>query len=300
MWPSPRDPSAEAVEAYLESALGDVQRIRSIAESFAAQSQAVGLLAGAASRTVRGELLGLAEPFALPPRAERDVGAGAERVALMFSGGSTRLAVVVQARRAASLEDVEKAGRLVADGRAERAWLVALAGAPAEVRERARFQGVLFTGPSEFELLAAEAGAPVARPAPKGVALVTCEPWKSAAAARVVEDAEASGKADAGRVLKALAADVRFKVHMKDAAKVVADAVKEANAMKPQERKARRAALLSLDEYEVLRENAPFLAAELGCPVEVLTSGNPESRTDRLRGKAEAALPLRPAIAIEY
>ncbi len=293
----PRDRQAEAVEAYLAALLDDTQRIRQVAESFAQQNLAVPVAERAASRTVRAELLGADAPFVFPPMVDREVTLKGEKFALVFSGGGKKVPLMIQARRALSGDDVDKAAR-AADGGTS--WVIALAGAPAEVRGRAKSLGVMVTGPAEFELLAEDLGKPLSRPQPKGVSLVTCEPWKVLLYARALEMATSGGRVDVGALLKAAAADIGLSSHMKRAPKVAQEAAREAGALKPAELKARREALESLDEYRALRGASAFLTAEFGCPVEVMSADNPESKAERLRGKAEAAMPLRPAIAIEY
>ena len=298
--PAKRDLAAEAVETYLASVLEDTGKIRQIAESFQLQGDVAQVLERAAGRTIRGELVGRDAPLALGATCEREAQVSGEKVPVLFSKPGERLGVLIQARRAASPEDVDRAARLVSGGALTSAWVVAAAGAPPLVRARAKELGVLLTGPPEFELLAAETGGGQARRAPKRIALVTAEPWKGLAFARVFEDARAHGKPDAGRVLRALAADAAFKPHMKSAPKVVQGAVREAASSKPADLQARAAGLKDFDEYRVLNENAAFLASEFGCLVEVMSADNPEARSERLRGKAEAAAPFRPAIAIEY
>ena len=294
--PADRAPREEAIESYLSSVLEDTQRIRLVAESFALQNHAVAVVEKAAGKTVRGELVGLVEPVAVPARAERDVTIAGEKFPLALSSGAAKWPVLVQARRPLAAEDVDKVAKAAAGGLG---WAIAPAGAPAEVRERAKALGVLVTGPAEFEVLAPEVGAATLRPEPKRVSLIVCEAWKSALYGRAFDAAEATGKADVGALLRAAAADPALKAHMKNAPKVAQEAAKEANSMKAGDLKARREAF-GVDEYRVLEGARAFLSAEFGCAVEVLTADNPEARAERLRGKADAALPLRPAIAIEY
>jgi len=298
--PEARDANAEAAESYLASVLEDTGRIRAVAESFAAQAQTAAALEKCAGRTVRGELLGADGPVLLPDRAQRDATLAGQKASLLFGAGATGTAVVMVARRAASVEDVDKAARLCSQAGLKAAWLVALQGAPAVVRERAKGEGVLFSGSAELELLTAEAGVASSRAPASRVTLVACDSWKAKIFARVFDDAAAHGKADAGRVLKALSQDDAFNAHMKAAPKVVQEALREASSLGPSEGRARRLALDTLDEFAVLSAARRFLEAEFGCPVEVLSAENPASREERLRGKAEAALPMRPAIAIEY
>jgi leucyl-tRNA synthetase len=295
-----RDPVAEEVEAYLASVLDDTQRIRAIAESFATQGRALETVERAAGRKVRGELVGLPEPLELPTRVAKDVSLKGEKVPLLLSGPRGKFAVMVQARRPSTSEDVERALRAASGAPDARAWLLALGGAPQEVRDQARAQGVLLTGPAEFELLAAEAGQKANRPQPTRVVLVTREPWKARVYGEVVEDALKNGKADPGRVLKALSGDAAFKPHMKTAPKVVQEALKDVGSLKGQALRGRAGGERALDEYRVLEGARAFLAQEFGCPVEVLSADNPSARDERLRGKADAAAPFRPAIAIEY
>lgn len=295
-----RDGNAEAVEAYLESVLTDTGRIRQIAESFQLQGEVARVVQRAAGKTVRGELVGRAEPLAIPSACDRDAQVGNEKVPLLLSKSGLRIGVFVQARRAASAEDVEKAARLVAGGALTQAWVVAAIGAPSGVRARAHELGVLLTGPAQFEILAEETGGRLERGSAKRITLVSAQPWKRAALASVFEDAQAHGKSDAGRVLKALAADGAFKAHMKLAPKLVQEAVKEAGSMKPADLKARAESARTFDEYRVLKENEAFLASEFGCPVEVMSADNPEAQAERVRGKAQAAVPMRPAIVVDY
>ncbi len=295
-----RDAAAEEVEAYLTSVLEDTQRIRAIAESFAAQGRALQTVERAAGHKVRGELVGLKEPLELPARVAKDVSLKGEKVPLLLSGPSGKVVVLVQARRAATAEDIERALRAASGAPGAKAWLLALAGAPQEVRDQAKEAGVLLTGPAEFELLAAEAGQKSARPQPARVVLVTREPWKARAYVAVVEDALKNGKPDPGRVLKALSSDAAFRPHMKAAPKVVQDALKDVSSLKVQALRGRAGGDHALDEYRVLEGARAFLAEEFGCPVEVLSADNPAARDERLRGKADAAGAFRPAIAIEY
>jgi hypothetical protein len=168
------------------------------------------------------------------------------------------------------------------------------------VREAARAAGLMFSGPAELELLAAEHNLPPAKVQPKRVSLISAPAWTLETYGRVVADTQEHGKPSMGRVLKGLAADAAFKPHMGKAPQVVQVAVQDLTARRPEEVQERARALKGFDEYAVLKEASAFLASEFACPVEVLTADNPASADVRYQGKAEQAAPLRPGVAIDY
>jgi hypothetical protein len=298
--PQRRDATAEFVEEYLQSVLEDTQRIRQVAEGFQVEQAVSALLQGLAGSTVRGELVGADRPFLVP--VDVKVGERVEntRVDVLFGHGANAVAVEVRGRPLTTDDAVEVLQALVAEGSVGQGWLVAAAGASPAVREAAREAGLKFSGPAELDLLAAEHNLRPARVVPKRVALISAPAWTLAAYGRALADAQEHGKPGMGRVLKAMAADPAFKPHMGRAPHVVQVAVQDLTARGPQEVAARARALTGFDEYAVLTEAAPFLSAEFGCPVEVLTADNPESGDGRYQGKAEQAAPLRPGVAITY
>jgi leucyl-tRNA synthetase len=295
-----RDPGAEFIEDYLQAVIADTQKIRGVAESFAAVNHALAMLERMAGRSVRGELVGRGEPFEIPASVVRDATVGGEKVPAVLSDRTHKVVLFVQGRRAASAEDVERAAKLVAQGAADAGWLVALVGAPAPVREAARQARVLLTGAAEFALMLEEAALPLGNTQPKRILLVTAPKWKADVYARVLKDAASHGRADTGRILKGLSSDLAFRAHMKQAPKVVQQSVEDASQRRAEDLKARLAALETTDEFKVLESAAAFLAEEFECPVQVFSADNPDASSPQLRGKADAAFPLRPAIAIDY
>jgi len=298
--PARRDPTAEFVEEYLESLLADTQRIRQVAEGFQVEQAVSSLLQSLAGKTVRGELVGSDRPFIVPVDVKPQERIENTRVDVLFGHGPAAVATEIRGRPLTTSDAVEVLAALVADGAVGAGWLVGAAGASPAVREAAKEAGLLFSGPAELELLAAEHSLRQAKVQPRRVTVISAPHWTLAAYARTLADAEEHGKPGMGRVLKALAADPAFKPHMGRAPQVVQVAVQDLTARRADEIRTRARALQGFDEYAVLKEAAPFLASEFGCPVDVLSAENPESQDGRYQGKAEQAAPLRPGVAIDY
>ena len=130
--------------------------------------------------------------------------------------------------------------------------------------------------------------------------VISAPVWTLGVYLRTLADAQAHGKPGIGRVLKALAADPDFKAHMGRAPPVVQVSVQDLSSRRPDELQTRARALPGFDEFAVLKDAAPFLASEFGCPTEVLSAEDPASADERYQGKAEQAQPLRPGVAIDY
>lgn len=298
--PTRRDAAADFVEEYLQSVLADAQRIRQVAEGFQAEQAVSALVQGLAGSTVRAELVGAERPFVVPVDAKANEKVENTQVDVLFGHGAASVAVEIRGRPLTSTDAVETLQTLVADGAAGTGWIVAAAGASPMVREAAKEAGLLFSGPTELELLAAEHNLPPAKVVPRRVTLISAPQWTLDAYVRTLADTQEHGKPGMGRVLKALAADPAFKPHMSRAPVVVQVAVQDLSSRRPDEVQTRALALKEFDEYKVLTGAAQFLADEFACPVDVLTADNPESKDSKYQGKAEQAAPLRPGVAIDY
>ncbi len=298
--PQGRDPTAEFVEDYLQALLADTQRIRQVAEGFQVEHAVASLVQSLAGKTVRGELVGDERPLVVPVDVKANEKVENTRVDALFGHGHAAIATDIRGRPLTTTDAVEVLQALVADGAVGRGWLVAATGASPAVREEAKAAGLLFSGPAELDLLAAENNLPPARVQPRRVTVISAPQWTLDAYARTLADAQEHGKPSMGRVLKAMAGDPAFKAHTGAAQKVVQVAVQDLSARRPEEIHTRARALEGFDEFEVLKETAPFLAGEFACPVDILSAENPESADGRFQGKAEQAAPLRPGVAIEY
>lgn len=298
--PAQRDAAADFVEEYLQSVLADTQRIRQVAEGFQAERAVSSLVQGLAGSTVRGELVGAERPLVVPVDVKANEKVENTQVDVLFGHGAASVAVEIRGRPLTTTDAVEVLQALVADGAAGAGWIVAAAGASPTVREAAKEAGLLFSGPAELELLAAEHNLPPAKVQPRRVTLISAPHWTLGAYTRTIADTQEHGKPGMGRVLKALAADPAFKPHMSRAPQVVQVAVQDLSSRRPEEVQVRAKALVGFDEYAVLEAAVPFLAAEFACPVEVLTADNPESKDGKYQGKAEQAAPLRPGVVVDY
>ena len=128
---------------------------------------------------------------------------------------------------------------------------------------------------------------------PKMVALYTAPDWKIKAFKMALE-MKRDEELNPGKLIKTLMADPDNRKHGKAIPKYVQKLIPDISSMKTE----RFEMLLgmTLDEMSILEENIGCLTNEIGCPIQVYSSDEPEYDPEN---KARFAAPLRPAIYLE-
>lgn len=129
---------------------------------------------------------------------------------------------------------------------------------------------------------------------PKKICYYTAAKWKWKTYVRVLDNS-VRGEANMGELMKELAADEDLKNKMKDVARFVPKAVKEASGIN-EERKRHLLEIKTLDERAIIEDAKAFLTERFKAQVEVYDE---ESKCYDPKQKAGAAMPYRPAIYIE-